>query len=154
MHNVKRLTAAARAAKRKENEERAAGYRARSAKAMEQRANRAYDAASLEATARVVTENPDFATMWNFRRDILRHLHPDDAETPEAEVVAARKAAWASGVTAEQTATQLAQRQTEQWQARSTAARDRHAEPRARGSGSSGGGRTSHLTCPWPLAAT
>ena len=86
MHGVKRFTPEKRAALRKENEERAASYRSRSAAAMERRAAKVYDAASLEAVAKVVTENPDFATMWNFRREVLGHMFPDAD-------VAARKAA-------------------------------------------------------------
>lgn len=96
MHNVTRLSAAARAAKRKENEERAASYRARSLAVMERKASRTYDSASLDAVTRVVTENPDFATMWNFRREVLKHLHPDEADASPEQVCAARQAACAT----------------------------------------------------------
>eukprot|EP00322_Chrysochromulina_rotalis_P018597 CAMPEP_0115852512 /NCGR_PEP_ID=MMETSP0287-20121206/13036_1 /TAXON_ID=412157 /ORGANISM="Chrysochromulina rotalis, Strain UIO044" /LENGTH=389 /DNA_ID=CAMNT_0003306579 /DNA_START=36 /DNA_END=1205 /DNA_ORIENTATION=+ len=75
MHGVKRFTPEKRAAMRKENEERAVAYRTRSTAAMNRRAAKAYDVASLEAVAKVVTENPDFATLWNFRREILEHTH-------------------------------------------------------------------------------
>ena len=70
------MTAEKRAARRKESEERATAYRARSAAAMQRRVDKLYDAKSLEIVAKVVTENTDFATMWNFRREVLMHLHP------------------------------------------------------------------------------
>jgi len=89
MHGVKRFTREKRAAMRKENEERAAAYRARSTAAMERRAAKTYDAASLEVVSKVVLENPDFATLWNFRREIIQHLHPvEDVEARKAACVA------------------------------------------------------------------
>ena len=80
MHGVKRFTPEKRAAMRRENEERAISYRARSAAAMERRRQKIYDSTSLEAVEKVVIENPDFATLWNFRREILLHMHSDADE--------------------------------------------------------------------------
>ena len=77
MHGVKRLTAEKRLAKRKENEERAAAYRARSGLAFERRAAGLHDQESLDAISKVVLENTDLATLWNFRRQVLRGMHPD-----------------------------------------------------------------------------
>ena len=77
MHGVKRLTAEKRLAKRKENEERAAAYRARSRLAFERRAAGLHDQESLDAISKVVLENTDLATLWNFRRQVLRGMYPD-----------------------------------------------------------------------------
>ena len=52
---------------------------------------------------------------WASPAQPLRKL--DVASRPTPVPLAARKAAWAAGVQAEQTATQLAQRQTEQFRA-------------------------------------
>ena len=91
MHNVKRLSAEKRAAQRKENEERAATYRGRSQAALERRKAKLYDDESLAAVARVVQENPDFATLWNFRREVLQNMHPDAPQAAAAAAAAAGK---------------------------------------------------------------
>ena len=62
MHGVKRLTAEKRLAKRKESEERAVAYRARSKIAFDRRAAGLHDQESLDAIAKVVLENTDLAT--------------------------------------------------------------------------------------------
>lgn len=105
MHGVKRLTAEKRASKRKESEERAASYRKRSVAALQRRVEKRYDSESLDATAKVVTENPDFTTMWNFRREILIHLHPDPSKD-DGEVGASVSATRRAACTAEFALTQ------------------------------------------------
>ena len=93
MHNVKRLSAEQRAKQRAENEERARHYSSLSQAAMALRRAGQLDEQSLGAAARVLTCNPDHATLWNFRRQVLSHLHadevsadgdspPDDATSP------------------------------------------------------------------------
>jgi len=85
MHGVKRRTAEQRAAKRAANEEKAAKYRAISRAAMERKAARVYDQESLDVAATVVRANPDFGTVWNFRREVLQHLHSEDHAAPAPE---------------------------------------------------------------------
>jgi len=79
MHGVKRMSAEKRLSKRQDNEERAIAYRARSQQAFERRKAGLHDQESLNVIAKVVLENTDMATMWNFRREVLRSIHPDDA---------------------------------------------------------------------------
>ena len=44
-----------------------------------------YDASTLEKTLRALEFNPEFATLWNFRREILLALmQPADAEARKA----------------------------------------------------------------------
>merc|ERR1712070_1038948 len=63
---------------------------------MERRAERRYDAESLVLVAKVVTENTDFATMWNYRREILQHLHPDSESVGQLDVSQLRRDACAA----------------------------------------------------------
>eukprot|EP00966_Prymnesium_polylepis_P269103 6216414-Prymnesium_polylepis.1 len=93
MHNVKRRTAEQRAEKRRENEERAQRYNELSGAVMGMRARAQHDAAALDAAARVVQINPDMATVWNFRRQVLEAMHPPQGD--DAQTSAARKAACA-----------------------------------------------------------
>ncbi|EOD36143.1 hypothetical protein EMIHUDRAFT_226711 [Emiliania huxleyi CCMP1516] len=99
MHNVKKkhLSAEQAAAKRLENVQRAASYSALSRAAFARRAAGLWDAASLEAAARVLEVNPDMAPIWNFRRECLQSLHgasvpPDAAAEPAGAVRAACEA--------------------------------------------------------------
>lgn len=88
MHNVKRFSAAKRAEMRQENEERAAQYRALSKAAFERRTAKLHDQETLQAITKVVTENTDFATMWNFRREVLQTLYPAVDDQRKAACVA------------------------------------------------------------------
>ena len=106
MHNVKRLTAEKRAELRAANEEKAARYRAISATAMERRAARTYDQESLDLARDGVQANPDFATLWNFRREVLRHMHPEPAADAEAAAIEAFAAARRPACEAELALTQ------------------------------------------------
>ena len=99
MHNRKKLvlTDEQKEEKRRKNVERAQRYAALSGAAMALNAAAQYDEAALEASARVVGANPDQATLWNFRRRALSHLHPEAAEgggdeAAEASAAARRKA--------------------------------------------------------------
>ena len=99
MHNRKKLalTDEQKEDKRRKNVERAQRYAALSGAAMALNAAAQYDEAALEASARVVGANPDQATLWNFRRRALSHLHPEPAEggsdeAAEASAAARRKA--------------------------------------------------------------
>jgi geranylgeranyl transferase type-2 subunit alpha len=44
---------------------------------------RDYSADSLALTAKMIRANPDFYTLWNFRRDILIHLYGDNSANTE-----------------------------------------------------------------------
>ena len=90
MHGVKRLSQEKRLAKRKENEERAAAYRGRSKAAFERREKKQFDQESLDAIQKVVLENPDHATMWNFRREVLQAMHPPSAGDTEERKAACK----------------------------------------------------------------
>ena len=100
MHNVRRLSVDKRTSRRKENLERAAAYRKRSEICFERRANKQHDQETLDAIAQVVSENTDFATLWNFRREVLQAMHPDAAVAGAASngdaIGLARKAACAA----------------------------------------------------------
>ena len=80
MHNVKRLSAAKRAERRRENEERAKRYNALSSAVMAMRKEGQHDQAALDAAESVLHINPDHATVWNFRRTVLKHMHPHDTD--------------------------------------------------------------------------
>ena len=83
MHNVKRFTAAQRAERRRENEERAQKYNQLSRAAMERRAAKVYDQESLAVAAKVLTTNCDFATLWNFRREVLEAMYPEQSDADQ-----------------------------------------------------------------------
>ncbi len=51
-----------------------AKYNAAKAAVLSLRARGARDGASLAATAAVAEVNPDFYSVWNFRRDIITHI--------------------------------------------------------------------------------
>ena len=40
----------------------------------QQRENKEYDKEALEVTGELLAVNPDFSTLWNFRREILQHM--------------------------------------------------------------------------------
>ena len=83
MHGVKRFTQEYRLSKRQENEEKAAAYRARSQAAFERRKDGLHDQQSLDIIQRVVLENTDLATLWNFRREVLQGMYPDVADASQ-----------------------------------------------------------------------
>jgi geranylgeranyl transferase type-2 subunit alpha len=95
MHNVRRLSADKRASRRKENEERAAAYRSRSKLCFDLREAKQHDQATLDAISKVVCENTDIATLWNFRRQVLESMYPapEPAASDVAAISALRKAA-------------------------------------------------------------
>lgn len=74
MHNRKKGSISA--AKQAALQERGAQYAALSRAAMSLRAARQYDGAALEASARVLGLNPEHYSLWGYRREILRALHP------------------------------------------------------------------------------
>ena len=41
---------------------------------LEQRKNREYDKEALEVTGELLGANPDFNTLWNFRREVLAYM--------------------------------------------------------------------------------
>ena len=98
MHNVKRLSAEKREARRKENEERAIAYSNRSKACMDRRKAKEHDQESLDLVAKVVCENTDQATLWNFRREVLQTMYPESAAggAGDEPISALRKAACAA----------------------------------------------------------
>jgi geranylgeranyl transferase type-2 subunit alpha len=49
-------------------------YQAATKSAFEKRKNGEYDKEGLDVTANILAANPDFYTLWNFRREILQHI--------------------------------------------------------------------------------
>lgn len=82
MHNVKRGSISE--AKRAALTARAKEYTKLSEHAMACRRGRQFDAHALESTERVLKLNVEFYSMWNFRKEILQHMH--GSEPPEAVV--------------------------------------------------------------------
>ena len=39
-----------------------------------QRKNKEYDKEALEVTGELLSNNPDFNTLWNFRREVLAYM--------------------------------------------------------------------------------
>ena len=99
MHNVKRFTGPQRAARRAESEERAAALNAVCKAALGRKAEKRYDDESLAVAAKALLANPDFGTVWNYRREALMHLHPGAAagaaatDADDAALSAARRGA-------------------------------------------------------------
>lgn len=75
MHNVKRMTAEKRLAARVESEARAGEYCSLSRALSACRENAQHDEHALLAATRVVRVNPDMATAWNFRREVLQGMY-------------------------------------------------------------------------------
>ena len=99
MHNVKRFTGPQRAARRAKSESMARELKAVCQAALARKAEKRYDDDSLGLAAKAVLANPDFGTVWNFRREALQHTHPDavagaaDGAADDAATSAARRAA-------------------------------------------------------------
>jgi len=91
MHNVKKLSASAREIAAEKSRARAENYNALSREALKCRKDSKFDAASLDATQAVLSLNSDFATLWGFRREVLRALHPDSGDATKD--AASRRAA-------------------------------------------------------------
>ncbi|CAG2180746.1 unnamed protein product, partial [Oppiella nova] len=60
--------------KKKEKEEKCRQYLALQEVVFGRRARREYDSESLATSAQLVSVNPDFYTVWNFRREIINHM--------------------------------------------------------------------------------
>ncbi|XP_066958376.1 geranylgeranyl transferase type-2 subunit alpha [Macrobrachium rosenbergii] len=75
-----KTTAEQAAEKQKEREEKKKLYLGGLTKAFEKRSSRSYDEEGLKLTAQLLTANPDAATLWNFRREILLNMKCDDDE--------------------------------------------------------------------------
>lgn len=45
---------------------------------LKKRHNKEYDEASLTQTEKFSFLSPDFSTLWNYRREILTHLHKEE----------------------------------------------------------------------------
>ncbi len=45
-----------------------------------QRQNQEYDKEGLEITGELLSANPDFNTLWNYRKEILTHMKQDRSE--------------------------------------------------------------------------
>uniref|UniRef100_X2A7L7 Geranylgeranyl transferase type-2 subunit alpha n=1 Tax=Capitella teleta TaxID=283909 RepID=X2A7L7_CAPTE len=69
-----KTTAEQQEAKRIEREKKLKIYQGATKTAFEKRKNREYDHEALEVTGNILAANPDFYTLWNFRREILTHI--------------------------------------------------------------------------------
>ena len=64
---------------------------------MDRRKAKEHDQESLDLVAKVVCENTDQATLWNFRREVLQTMYPEPAGGAGDEPISAlRKVACAA----------------------------------------------------------
>ncbi|XP_072013329.1 geranylgeranyl transferase type-2 subunit alpha-like [Amphiura filiformis] len=69
-----KTTAEQQEAKRKEREKKQLKYTAGTKKAFEKRKNGEFDEEAVEITGQLLSANPDFYSLWNFRREIFLHF--------------------------------------------------------------------------------
>lgn len=67
-------------AKRKEREEKLKVFKSGVKTIFAKRENKEFDEEALKLTGRFLEQNPDFNTLWNFRRDILMHMKPEKSK--------------------------------------------------------------------------
>ncbi|GIX80228.1 geranylgeranyl transferase type-2 subunit alpha [Caerostris darwini] len=67
-------------AKRREQQEKLKIYSGITSKIFSKRDAKEFDEEALELTARILEKNPDFYTLWNYRREILQFLKNEKAE--------------------------------------------------------------------------
>ncbi|XP_029436471.1 geranylgeranyl transferase type-2 subunit alpha isoform X2 [Rhinatrema bivittatum] len=67
-------------AKRKEREKKLQLYTATTSTIFQKRESQELDQEVLELTNQILGANPDFATLWNFRREIFLHLEKEKSE--------------------------------------------------------------------------
>ena len=86
MHGVKRYNHSRELLeqKRQQDKQRIVNYRALTAQTLDARDAQIYTAQSLELTTSLLSTNPEFNTVWNYRRDILEALHPGARPSSEA----------------------------------------------------------------------
>ncbi|KAK7086553.1 hypothetical protein SK128_010526 [Halocaridina rubra] len=75
-----KTTAEQAAEKEKEREEKRKVYLGGLNKVFSKRSSETYDEEGLKITAQLLTANPDAATLWNFRREILLNMKGEDEE--------------------------------------------------------------------------
>lgn len=75
-----RTTAEQAEAKRKERDKKLKIYREATDRINEKRKNREMDKEALSLTEQVLGGNPDFSTLWNFRREIFLHMKDDNPQ--------------------------------------------------------------------------
>lgn len=73
-----RTTAEQAEAKRKEREKKLKIYQQTTNRIYEKRKNGEMDQESLSLTEQVLAANPDFSTLWNFRREIFLHMKDEN----------------------------------------------------------------------------
>ncbi|XP_037796273.1 geranylgeranyl transferase type-2 subunit alpha-like [Penaeus monodon] len=76
-----KTTAEQAAEKQKEREEKRKLYLGGLTKAFDKRSTGTYDEEGLKVTAQLLMANPDAATLWNFRREIILAMKSDDHES-------------------------------------------------------------------------
>lgn len=72
-----KTTAEQEEAKRKEREVKLNAFKSATKKIFSKRANGECDDEALYLTKEVLQHNPDFYTLWNYRREILLHIKPE-----------------------------------------------------------------------------
>lgn len=73
-----RTTAEQAEAKRKEREKKLKIYQETTTRIYEKRKNGEMDKESLSLTEQILAANPDFSTLWNFRREIFLHMKDEN----------------------------------------------------------------------------
>ncbi|ESO94984.1 hypothetical protein LOTGIDRAFT_160736 [Lottia gigantea] len=69
-----RTTAEQQEAKRKEREKKQKIYTAATQRTFQKRENKEYDEEALKITGEILSVNPDFYSLWNFRKEIFLHF--------------------------------------------------------------------------------
>lgn len=76
-----KTTAEQQEAKRKEREKKLQIYTAGTEKAFQKRKANEYDDEALTVSSKLLCENPDFYTLWNFRKEIVLHMSKEKNES-------------------------------------------------------------------------